>query len=109
MRSLRQALQAREKIAANSKEGRMTIREVIRKFIEENFVLFDRAMPLGDHDSLLDAGIVDSTGVLELITFIEDTFGIELLDDELVPENLDSIQRISQFVTRKAGVAETVT
>ena len=87
----------------------MNVREIIRAFIEDNFVLFDRTRPLDDHDSLLEAGIVDSTGVLELITFIEQKFGIELVDEELVPENLDSIHRISEFVGRKARIPESVT
>ena len=54
------------------------------------------------HDaSLLDAGIIDSTGVLELVCFLETTFGIEVRDDEMLPENLDSIRAISHYVARK--------
>ncbi|TIU26903.1 MAG: acyl carrier protein, partial [Mesorhizobium sp.] len=54
-------------------------------------------------ESLLDQGIVDSTGVLEVIGFIEETFGIIVEDSELLPENLDSIQGIAQFIARKRG------
>ena len=86
----------------------MTTRKTIRRFIEDNFVLFDPSRPLGDHDSLLDAGIVDSTGVLELIAFLEDTFGIALVDEELVPDNLDSIHRIAELVGGKARIPEMV-
>jgi acyl carrier protein len=56
---------------------------------------------LGDDDSLLDKGIIDSTGVLELIGFIEQTFNFTVGDDELVPDNLDSVNRLIAFVTKK--------
>lgn len=84
----------------------MTIRQIVRVFIEDNFVLFDRSRPLGDQDSLLEAGVIDSTGVLELITFIEDTFGLELVDEDLVPANLDSIQRITDFIAGRIRIPE---
>jgi acyl carrier protein len=56
---------------------------------------------LGDRDSLLDKGIVDSTGVLELVGFLEETFEIQIEDEELIPENLDSVEKIIGYIGRK--------
>jgi acyl carrier protein len=72
----------------------------IRSFIHKNFFVSGQ---LSDGDSLLDQGIIDSTGVLEVVGFIESEFGIQVLDEEMLPENLDSIERISSYVTRKAA------
>jgi acyl carrier protein len=74
----------------------------IRDFLASNFYIAD-VKSLSATASLLDQGIVDSTGVLEVIGFIEETFGITVEDSELLPENLDSIQGIAQFIARKRG------
>jgi acyl carrier protein len=74
--------------------------EQIRGFLASNFYISDPGL-LQDSTSLLDQGIIDSTGVLEVIGFLEETFGITVEDSELLPENLDSIQGIAHFVTRK--------
>jgi len=71
-----------------------------RAFVTSNFFVAE-PQSLADTDSLLDAGIIDSTGVLELIGFIEQKFGITVADEELVPENLDSIACLAAFVRRK--------
>jgi acyl carrier protein len=78
----------------------MDIKEQVRTFVTSNFYVADPTT-LEDNASLLDKGIIDSTGVLEVIFFIEETFGITIEDSEMLPENLDSIERISQFVARK--------
>jgi acyl carrier protein len=78
----------------------MSTEATFRTFITTNFYVAD-PQALGDEDSLLDAGIIDSTGVLDLIGFIEQQFGVTVADEELVPENLDSIARLSAFVNRK--------
>ncbi len=72
----------------------------VRTFIVENF-LFGRDEGLEDGDSFLDSGIVDSTGILQLVNFLESSYGIKVGDDELIPENLDSINRISRFLQPK--------
>jgi acyl carrier protein len=82
----------------------MGVNEQVRKFITTNFYV-DSADELLDEDSLLDRGIVDSTGVLEVIAFLEETFGISVEDSEMLPDNLDSIARIAAFVKRKTGEA----
>jgi acyl carrier protein len=80
----------------------MEIKEQIRTFVTSNFYVADPAA-LDDRASLLDRGIIDSTGVLEVIFFIEERFGMKVEDGEMLPENLDSIERIADFVTRKTG------
>ena len=73
----------------------------VRRFISENFLFRDAGEAVTPDASLLDAGIIDSTGVLELVSFLETTFGIQVHDDEMLPENLDSIRAISHYVSRK--------
>jgi acyl carrier protein len=77
------------------------LKRKIREFVTGNFYVSDQGS-LGDETSLLDAGVIDSTGVLEIIGFLEKGFGIVVADDEIVPENLDCIERIATFVARKA-------
>ena len=72
----------------------------VREFVTRNFFVSDAAR-LTDDASLLDLGVVDSTGVLEIIGFVESTFGLSVEDDEIVPANLDSIGRIAAYVDRK--------
>lgn len=80
--------------------------QLVRSFIQENFVLAggNAAAELGVDQSLSELGLIDSTGVLELITFLEQSFSISVGDEETVPENLDSIRKIVAFVGRKRGV-----
>lgn len=77
-------------------------RDTVRQFIVTNFYVPDEGS-LGDDTSLLDQGIVDSTGVLELTAFLEQSFSIEVEDAEIVPENLDTIGSILAFIARKRG------
>jgi acyl carrier protein len=84
----------------STKESTGMYTEQIRGFLASNFYISNPAA-LEDDTSLLDQGIIDSTGVLEVIGFLEETFGIVVEDSELLPENLDSIQGIAHFVTRK--------
>ena len=76
----------------------------VRDFLKKNF-LFSGDVRLGDEDSFMENGVLDSTGVLELIAFLESTFGITVEDDELLPDNLDSIARVATFVRRKRAAA----
>lgn len=72
----------------------------IRAFLEQNFYIADKSL-LVDDASLLDRGIVDSTGILEIVAFLESDFGVKVEDHELVPDNLDSIERLEAFVAKK--------
>jgi acyl carrier protein len=89
----------------------MTTTEItysLRAFIDENF-LFGVKTAYGDDDSLLEGSIIDSTGVLELIAHLESTYHIAIADEDLVPENLDSISGLTQFIIRqceKVAVAQ---
>ena len=73
----------------------------IREFIINNFLFGEGGDTLKDDESFLDSGIVDSTGVLELVGFLEERFKIAVDSNELLPENLDSVERVSAFVQRK--------
>jgi acyl carrier protein len=80
----------------------MSIETKIRDYIAENF-MFGEASELGVDQSFLDKGIIDSTGILEIIMFLEEQFGIKVADSEMLPENLDSIGNIVRYVTKKGG------
>ena len=75
-------------------------RDKIREFIVENF-LFGSDEELTDEVSFLDEGIIDSTGILELVSFLEEDFGITVEDEELIPENLDSIKNVVAYLEKK--------
>jgi acyl carrier protein len=74
------------------------IPQSLRAFIDENF-LFGVKVTYGDDDSLLEGSIIDSTGVLELIAHLESTYNITIADEDLVPENLDSISGMTKFIS----------
>jgi acyl carrier protein len=78
-----------------------TLAADIKGFIVGNFLFGQSGDGIADDQSFLESGIVDSTGMLELVAFIEEKYSISIGDRELVPENLDSLQNISQFVARK--------
>jgi len=75
-------------------------RDKIRAFILENF-LFGNDQGLNDDISFLDEGIIDSTGILELVSFLEEEFSISVEDEEILPENLDSIKNVVAYLGRK--------
>lgn len=81
-------------------ESKMDIKDQIREFILKNFYVADPGL-LADDASLLDLAIIDSTGVLEVITFLEEQYGISVDDTEIIPENLETIERIGRFVAQK--------
>ena len=80
----------------------MELNTTIRQFIIENF-LFEEDENLKEDTSFLEAGIIDSTGILELVSFIEENYGITVEDEELIPENLDSIANEVAYLNRKNG------
>jgi acyl carrier protein len=80
-----------------------TTRDAIRRFLLENYLFTDDESQLGMDDSLLSRGIVDSTGMLEIILFIEEQCGVKVADEDMVPENLDSVNRIVAFVESRRG------
>ena len=78
-----------------------TIQQQIRSFIVENFLFGESDNDFKETDSFLESGIIDSTGILELVSFIEETYGFQIEDEELIPENLDSVANVSAYVQRK--------
>jgi len=78
----------------------MENKQAIREFVVENF-LFGEANGLKDDTSFLEEGIVDSTGILELVTYLEDEYSITVEDEELIPENLDSINNVANYLQSK--------
>ena len=83
----------------------MNMKKIIRQYILGNLLFTEDKAALQDNDSFLESGIIDSTGVLEIILFIEDTFSIKVTDDEMLPANLDSVDNLVDFIKRKQLVA----
>lgn len=81
----------------------MSAEKKIRSYILENFLFTNDDKALANNDSFLEKGIIDSTGIMEVIYFIEEHFGIKVDDQEMVPENLDSVSNLVAFVGRKGG------
>lgn len=79
----------------------------LRRFVVENY-LFGKDEQLGNDDSFLDNGIIDSTGILELVMFLQKTYDIEVYDEDMIPENLDSINRLAAFVELKVQASAVV-
>ena len=86
----------------------MTRTEQIREFLSDSFLYNPDGFPLGDEDSLIANGVIDSTGILELTQFVEDEFRVEVPDEEITPENFDTVSRILEYVERKLAAANSV-
>lgn len=81
------------------------VREALRKLILESYLFSDNPADLADNASFMDLGVIDSTGIMEVVIFMEENFGIKVLDTDLLPENLDSINSLVAFVERKQAAA----
>jgi acyl carrier protein len=81
------------------------IKTRVRQYLADNVMLAGGADQLRDDSSFLERNLLDSTGVLELVAFIEETWGLKVGDDEVIPENLDSIAQVAGYVARKQGLA----
>lgn len=79
------------------------VKSTMRMFILDTFLVAPSDRDIGDSESFIERHLVDSTGFLEIIMFLEDTWGITVDDDEVVPENLDSLNGLESFVTRKVA------
>jgi acyl carrier protein len=82
-----------------------TLEQQIRTYIAQNILFSGNNYPYPDEVSFLDQGIVDSMNVLELVTFIEDKYGVQVDDREIVPDNFDSVSRLAAYVRRKQPAA----
>ena len=79
----------------------MTEEAKIREFMFENFLVGENEEDLDNNDSFLDKGIIDSMGMLELIAFVEETYGVEVEDDEVIPDNFDSVSKLAAYIRKK--------
>jgi len=79
----------------------MDIKEQIRQYLAENFLFSDNGFNLSDDDSFLEEEVVDSTGVMELVLFVEDNFGVSVADEEIIPDNFDSVNQLAAYIQRK--------
>lgn len=87
------------------KHGNDSIERDVKTFLEENFILDGDANALDPEESLTELGVLDSMGVLEVIMFIEQTYGIEIPDEDTLPENLDSVSRIVSYIRGRLAEA----
>ena len=85
----------------------MDTKQTIKEFIANQFLKGGEIKTISDDSSFLEEGIIDSVGVLELVAFIEETFGFRVEDEELIPENLDSIDKLVTFVELKLAIAKS--
>ena len=81
----------------------MTIEDQIGQYVAENFLFSNDGYPLPEDASFLEEGVVDSTGVLELVMFVEETFSITVEDEEIVPEDFDSVAQLAAYIRRKTN------
>jgi acyl carrier protein len=79
----------------------MTPEEIIRNHIAKNILFNDKGYPYSDEASFVEEGIIDSMNVMELILFVEENFGLEVADEEIVPENFNSVRRMADYIRRK--------
>jgi acyl carrier protein len=91
---------------ARSPESVDHVREIVRTYISEELLL-GAPQEIGDDESLLDNGVLDSTGAVEMVAFLEKTFNFKVEDHEIGPENLETISRICSMIVRKTGSAQT--
>ena len=77
------------------------IEKELKVFIRDKFLSGNKNIALDAHDSFLERGLIDSTGVLELVGFIEETYHIKVEDENLIPDNLDSLDKLEKFISRK--------
>ena len=82
----------------------LSIETQIRNYILENFLYTKDEGKLKNMASFLEDGIVDSTGILELLQFVQETFGVQVEDEEVVPDNFDSVERLTRYICTKQGI-----
>ena len=78
------------------------IKESIRAYIAENILFSDNGYPYADDASFLEEGIVDSMGIMELVMFVDERFGVTVEDEELVPDNFDSVSKLAAYIQSKS-------
>jgi acyl carrier protein len=84
-------------------EFRMDVKDQIKKYIAENFLFSSNGFTLDDDESFLEAGVVDSLGVVELVSFVEENFHVQVPDDDIVPDNFDSVDNLAAYISRRTN------
>jgi len=84
----------------------MNLEQTTRNFIIENFIIDGNPDQLDNAQSFLESGIIDSTGILELVSFIEEHYDIKIEDEELIPDNLDSVNNVVKFINKKLSIQQ---
>jgi len=84
----------------------MTIKDQLKDYIARNLLFSDNGFKYDDDDSFLEEGIVDSIGVLELVAFVDETFGVEVEDHEVTPDNFDSVNKLTAYVQSKQSSSD---
>ena len=79
----------------------LNVEQDIRTYIAQDILFNNDGYPYADGDSFLEEGIIDSMGIMELVAFVEENFGINVQDEELVPDNFDSVEKLAAYVRRK--------
>ena len=77
------------------------VSHLVRTFVAKNFLFSERDYPYGDDASFLEEGVIDSLGIMELVSFVEKQFAISVADHEILPSNFDSVTQLSQFINGK--------
>jgi acyl carrier protein len=95
----------KEKSMGDDGHSSLEIKTTVKSFLSQSVLPFARTTSYGDDDSFLEKGLLDSTGVLELVGFVEREFTIRVEADELTPDNLDSVNKLVAFVEKKTGLA----
>jgi len=85
-----------------------TVEQKLRQIVTETFLVGQESVELAGDASFIESGLIDSTGILQLVEFVEQEFGLKVDDEDLIPENLDSINRLAAFVERKRLAAPMV-
>ncbi|MDB5104051.1 MAG: acyl carrier protein [Fibrobacteres bacterium] len=86
-------------------ENTQEIKAKVRRFVIDNFLMGDAPSMLKDGESFMETGTIDSTGVLEIVTFLEEVFRIKVDDKDLIPENLDSVDNLARYIAGKNHAA----
>jgi acyl carrier protein len=81
----------------------MEIEARIKEYIAQNLLFSDNGYPYKDETSFLQEGVIDSVGVMELVTFVEEKFGVKVEDQEIIPDNFDSVKNLSAYIRRKTN------
>jgi len=82
------------------------VKGIVKQFITDNYLVASGVDGIGDNDSFMEMGLIDSTGILELLEFVEEAFTIKVDDEEVIPDNLDSLERLTLFIERKMKHAD---